>query len=240
MDIKFSPLVYRMQPLLMFACVSLLVIGVGRTPRGAGASGGQPSNNGQGQRPPAPGTVAGADRRAQPPQPANRPARGGDQQQPPPADGAAQGPAISYPFGYAGAFAQYAVVDRPDNVARLIYIQPEAVAGLQSGRPLPEGTTLVIEAYNTSPGPDGRLVPGDLIPFIHVSQKIGGRWRFASFTPAGTRAPRDLPDENPRACADCHSGTRDFVFSRAQLDAFATEQVPQYVVCGKPGRDPCN
>lgn len=227
MNFKFAPLVRSTQPLFMFGFAAVLLIGgIGRTPVGGPAGSGRPPNGAGEQRPPQ--------------LPAARPAR--VPQQPPaaPNNGGAIGRGVDFPAGYAGTFVQYAVVNRPDNISRLLYMQPASLAGVQSGRPLPDGTTLVIEAYNSSPGADGRLVRGDLLPFIHVAEKIGGQWRFASFTPEGARAERSLPDENPRACADCHAGVRDFVFSRVQIDAFATAQVMQSVVCGKPGRDPCN
>jgi hypothetical protein len=149
------------------------------------------------------------------------------------------GGAIAFPAGYANTFALYTVVDRPDNVSRLVYINRESLAALQAGQPLPNGTTLVIEAYNSTLGADGRLVRGALQTFIHVSQKIDGRWRFASFTANGAPADRSLVEERPGECVDCHNDTRDFVFTRPQINAFAASQTTQYLFCGLPGREPC-
>ena len=223
----------------IFVCslmVLLLVSGVAMAQQRGGGGGRPPGGpNGQGQ-PPAP--PVGGDRPAGPPPPPN----GNNVGQPPAPQGggAGRGGAIAFPTNYNSTFSLYAVVDRPDNVSRLLYIRPESLAAMQTGQPLPDGTKLVIEAYQSTVGADGTLVRGDLIPFIHVSEKINGRWRFASFSPAGVASDRTISDENPRTCAGCHDDIRGFVFSRPQLNAFAETQTVQYFYCGEAGREPCN
>lgn len=228
----------KIRPILLCSLVVLLLIS-GVASAQQGGRGGRRGNNGGGQggqqQPPPPNGNGGQGQQPPPPPPG-----GGNGGQGGNGGGNGGGTPLSFPSSYASSFALYAVVDRPDNVSRLLYINPEALAAMQSGQPLPEGTTLVIEGYNSTVGADGKLVRGDLIPFIHVSEKINGRWRFASFSPAGTPSDPSLPDERPRTCAGCHNDVRDFVFSRVQLDGFAATQTVQYFFCGKTGRQPCN
>ena len=235
-----------MRPLLICTLmVVLLMSGVaqaqmpppGPPPNGgAGRPDGPPPNGGgRPGRPDGPPNGGG-----QQPPPPNGNGGGPGGQQPAPNGNGGTGGGLTFPANYASSFLLYAVVDRPDNVTRLLYINADSLAAMQTGQPLPEGTQIVIEAYNATPGDNGRLIAGDMIPFVHMMEQSGGRWRFASFTSAGTPADRSLPDERPRACVDCHNDTRGFVFTRPQLNAFATSGVTQYFFCGETGREPCN
>jgi hypothetical protein len=164
---------------------------------------------------------------------------------------------MTLPADYRTTFVKYAVVDRPDDITRTLYIDPESFAALQRGSPLPNGSRIVIEAFNGTPDADGRLTPGEMIPFIHMAEKRKswrldelhtsakvGDWNFASFESA-TGAPSDpnTPGENLNDCFTCHdssaSPTRDFIFSRRDLDVFASTNKPLYIVCNQPERIPC-
>lgn len=215
---------------------------------GAGRPSGPPPGGGGGGRPdapPPPNGGPGGPGGAQPPFPNENNGAPGGQGGPggpggPGGNGNGGAGGATFPADYASSFLLYAVVDRPDNVTRLLYIDADSLAAMQTGEPLPDGTQLVIEAYSATPGADGRLVAGGMLPLVHVMERVGGQWRFGSFTTAGVPADRSLPDERPRACADCHNDTRGFVFTRPQLNAFATSGVTQYFFCGEAGREPCN
>lgn len=173
-----------------------------------------------------------------------------------PATVALTGP-MTLPADYRTSFIQYAVVDRPDGLTRILYISPESYAALQQGAPLPEGTRIIIEAYAGTEGQDGRLIAGEMQPFIHMAEKRKswrldelhtsakvGDWNFASFEAAtGTEADPNIPGENLNDCFTCHdssaSPTRDFIFTRRNIDVFANTKTPQYIVCNQPERIPC-
>lgn len=164
---------------------------------------------------------------------------------------------MTLPADYRDSFIQYATVDRPDGLTRTLFISPESFAALQSGAPLPNGTRIIIEAFEGTPGETGRLVAGDMLPFIHMAEKRKswrldelhtsakvGDWNFASFE-SDTRVPADpnTPGENLNDCFTCHdssaSPTRDFIFTRRNIDLFASTKTPQYIVCNQPDRIPC-
>jgi hypothetical protein len=164
---------------------------------------------------------------------------------------------MTLPADYRTSFIQYAVVDRPDGVTRTLYISPESYAALQSGAPLPNETRIVIEAFEGTPGENGRLVAGEMVPFIHMAEKREswqldelhtsakvGDWNFASFeSETGVPSDPNILSENLNDCFTCHdssaSATRDFIFTRRTIDVFASTKTSQYIVCNQPERIPC-
>ncbi len=95
----------------------------------------------------------------------------------------------------------------------------------------------------------GHLVPGNLQPEIHVIELRStwliedlaatshvGKWNFASFEGDGARSGEALSD-----CFSCHEGAsrRNFLFTDAQLTAYANTGATQYRYCPRPARVPC-
>ncbi len=165
---------------------------------------------------------------------------------------------VPYPTGYRETFVKYATVDRRDGVVRDLYIHPEALARIVPGRALPQGTIIVIEAYDALRDADGDLVRdasgwlvrGAMHPQIHIAEKrpdwrpedfelaaLSDDWNFGSYAVAtGTRF-----DEQLTACFNCHNATEhaDFTWSLPLLLAFARSGRSQYVYCDLTGRIPC-
>lgn len=159
---------------------------------------------------------------------------------------------------YRQRFVHYATVDRPDARTRRLWINPEALEGLQPGQPLPQGTLLIIEAFEVPSnvlgqpqvGPDGQLVRGDLIPSLHIAEKRPdwtfddlhaasrlGDWNFGAFEPeTGAFQPEGLND-----CFSCHEGASglDFIFSRPLIDRYLQTQRVSHRRCSRPGRLAC-
>lgn len=143
----------------------------------------------------------------------------------------AQTTRVNVPPAYATAFALYDKVDKPDRkIVRFLYLSPNAAGLRAAGRPLPDGTVIVMEdhaaetdaAGNVVTGADGRLVPTSRVTAIAVMEKRAGwgatvpeairngDWDYGAFDGAGQR--RAVPTE---ACFTCHKphGARDFTFS---------------------------
>ena len=165
---------------------------------------------------------------------------------------------VPFPASYRDTFVHYARVDRPDGVTRDLYISPEAVAALQRGLPLPDETTIVIEAHHAALDANGDylrdengwLVKDAPFEMLHVIQKRSGwtdadfesaaragSWNFGSYDPAtGERF-----DESLTACFNCHNGTpqTDFVYSRRLLQRYASTDLMQYFYCNLRARAVC-
>lgn len=143
----------------------------------------------------------------------------------------AQTTRVNVPPAYATGFTLYDKVDKPDRrIVRFLYLSPNAAGLRDAGRPLPDGTVIVMEdhavetdaAGNVVTGADGRLVPTSRITAIAVMEKgagwgatvpeaiRNGDWDYGAFDGSGQR--RAIPTE---ACFACHKphGARDFTFS---------------------------
>ena len=127
-------------------------------------------------------------------------------------------------------------------------------------RTLPEGTLIIMEAYEPKHNADGSVlrdahgqpIPGNLHSIV-VKQEVSnseverlapvsedvrnGNWIYASFDAASGR-PQGL---NQALCHACHARARvsDYVFSLSELLAFPQTEEPQYTVCDRPARQPC-
>jgi hypothetical protein len=140
---------------------------------------------------------------------------------------------IELPADWQQRFIRYTTVDRPDRkIIRNMYVNPEAFAALQAGRPLPYGTLAIMAdqrarvdaAGNPLLDGNGRLIPEPSFIAIAVQQKErgwgegygpelrNGEWEYAVFDPrTGARVERPL-----NACFTCHLQARaqqDFSFS---------------------------
>jgi hypothetical protein len=129
----------------------------------------------------------------------------------------------------------YDVLDQPENKEiRELYVNPEALANLKAGQPLPSGTVLsapTFKAVFNDKGElvkdvNGRLVRGRLDRVVVMEKRTGwgaeypaelrnGEWEYARFGADGTLSPNVKYD----ACFQCHKpkADQDFVFSHSQL-----------------------
>jgi Cytochrome P460 len=138
---------------------------------------------------------------------------------------------ISYPERYQSQFVSLGQIDRYENkTIRRIFINPEAFGAAETGRPLPDGTYLILEVRpaklkaNGDPELDheGRFIPTDAITGINVQQKKrgwgteysplirNGEWEYAVFDIDGK--PR--ANLNTTGCLTCHKPREkeDFTF----------------------------
>lgn len=165
---------------------------------------------------------------------------------------------VPYPANYRASFVRFLTVDRLDATVRDLYINPEALAELRQGRPLPENTIFVIEGYraevdeNGDPvtDPDGRFIKAAPFAMLHVAQRRSnwtdadfpsviraGRWNFGSFDAnTGARFDEDLA-----ACFNCHQAmaNTDFLYTTDHLLRFVRTDQPQYLYCNLRQRVPC-
>lgn len=143
---------------------------------------------------------------------------------------------ISFPQGYE-KWQLYATVDRYDSKQyRELYTSPEAVKAVREGRPIPDGTVLVMAIYSAkvndkgAPQKDGngRFVKDSLSGVTVMEKRKGwgaavpeewrnGDWQYASFHADGK--PNEKANANIKACFVCHKPheKQDFVISLAQL-----------------------
>jgi len=144
---------------------------------------------------------------------------------------------IKFPADYA-KWEKYAVVDRYDNKQyRELYTSPEAVQAVRAGKPIPDGTVIVM-AINAAkvdaqgaPVKDanGRFVKDKLSAVTVMEKRKGsgaavpeewrnGDWQYASFTADGK--PNAEANANIKACFQCHKPHegQDFVISLAKLN----------------------
>ncbi len=133
----------------------------------------------------------------------------------------------------------YGTVDRHDiKQLRELYANPEAVAAIRKGQPLPSGTVLTMVQYKAQvndagaplKGADGKFVKGDLVGYAVMEKRAGwgvdyadskrnGEWEYQAFTP--DRKVNTKADLNTCfACHKPHAG-QDFVISQARLSGTA-------------------
>jgi hypothetical protein len=107
---------------------------------------------------------------------------------------------IAYPSNYKNGVL-YTTVDRHDiKQFRELWGNPEAVAAMKAGRPLPSGSVLTLVQYkaqvdgagNPIKGANGRFVKGDLVAYTVMEKRTGwgteyppelrnGEWEYAVF-----------------------------------------------------------
>ena len=141
---------------------------------------------------------------------------------------------LALPQDYENSYVLYKTLDKRDqdpDVVRVIYVNPEAAAGIRPGTPLPEGTRLVMVDHFAAVSGDGqslldrngRMIPTDQVKQILMSEKRAGfgaeyddelrtgDWEFAAFLGDGSRKP----NVNFERCRECHLQAEvfDFTFS---------------------------
>ncbi len=164
---------------------------------------------------------------------------------------------LALPAGFPAGFTQYATVQRPDGTLRDLYINSAALSSYIGGYTLPNGSILVIAAYNaerTTDGAwltdtDGRYQRGEAFGALHLRAKRpdwpdstfaddtrNGDWNYGSFTTAGEAYPEPLT-----LCFQCHSTaeTPDFTYSFSLLAKYKRTGQVVYSFCDQTGRTPC-
>jgi hypothetical protein len=139
---------------------------------------------------------------------------------------------VAWPEGFETDWVLYNAVDRLDRKrVRFMYVNPKADAAAQPGKPLPDGTVLVMADRNAkvdaSENPvldaEGRLVPeGDFTAIFVMEKQFGwgqgqppdmrnGDWDYAAFKADGTLNPETKTD----GCFACHNNrpAHDFTFT---------------------------
>ena len=166
---------------------------------------------------------------------------------------------MKLPQNYRENFILYTIVDRPDAITRKIYITAPAIDAIRKGEDLPERTQILVEAYDAARNPDGTLqtdaqghfIAGAMQDEIHIAELRSewqiedlaasshlGKWNLDAFE-AGTGTPRH---EVRFDCFSCHNTAypTNFVFTQAQLIAYANTGETQYRYCNQLGRQPCS
>ena len=152
------------------------------------------------------------------------------------ATGGSAGPdKIAFPAGWE-KFVLYNVVDRYDNKQyRELYASTqEAVDAAKAGKPLPDGTVLVLAQYkaqvdaqgNPIKDPKGRFVKGEPVALTVMEKRTGwgteypddfrnGEWEYAAFSLDGKLNTQ----ANYKACFQCHKPHEklDFVISYSSI-----------------------
>jgi plastocyanin len=134
------------------------------------------------------------------------------------------------------SFVLYTTVDRPDNKQyRELYASTQAaVDAMKAGKPLPDGTVLVLIPYkaqvdaqgNPIKDAKGRYVKGERVGVNVMEKRAGwgteypadlrnGEWEYAAFSGDGKLNEK----ANYKACFQCHKPheAQDYVISLASL-----------------------
>ncbi len=165
---------------------------------------------------------------------------------------------MALPQNYRANFDLYAIVDRSDSVTRKLYISHAAVDAVRAGRSFPDGTEIIVEAYNAQLDANGQpmrdaqghLIAGAFDPEIHISE-MRSDWQPADLIPnthtgsfnfdafdfsSGQEHPAGRSD-----CFNCHQSafSTGFVYSLRLIDQYAFTGMTQYFNCPLPDRLPC-
>ncbi len=133
---------------------------------------------------------------------------------------------VKLPENYQAEFVNYMDVDRLDRIrVRKMWVNPEARAAAVAGRPLPDGTILIMEDWaaklddNGEPVFDesGRLIADEPSGHRFVMEKNAAwstaneNWDYAWYQ--GDDLPR--PDASFDGCFSCHANRteRDYTFT---------------------------
>jgi plastocyanin len=142
---------------------------------------------------------------------------------------------IVFPANWA-SYTLYTTVDRPDNKQyRELYAStPAAVEAMKAGKPLPDGTVLVLIPYkaqvdaqgNPIKDAKGRFVKGEWIGVNVMEKRAGwgteypadlrnGEWEYSAFNTEGVFNDK----ANYKACFQCHKPheAQDYVISLASV-----------------------
>lgn len=137
---------------------------------------------------------------------------------------------VAFPEGYQSHFVRYSTIDNEKRKkVRFFYVNPESLENARAGRPLPNGTVLIMEDRKAKLGADGTLLKdkrGRFIPTAEIlnifvqekragwgaeydDTKRNGEWEYAWFDANGQRPTGKTFDR----CFACHK-------ERAESDDF--------------------
>ena len=140
---------------------------------------------------------------------------------------------VTVPENYRATFTKYLTLDMPDNKqVRYAYANPVAVAAAKAGKPLPDGSVIVVEVNSAKldadkkpiVGADGHLVPDQTTGYTAMAREAGWgdavpdllrneNWSYALFN----AAKQQRPGINQAECLACHK-PQDKVSSLFTLD----------------------
>ena len=142
---------------------------------------------------------------------------------------------VAIPADYRTRFTVYRTTDfpAPRNQVRFNYANPTALAAVRAGRPLPDGSFLLVATFsaelgadgNPIKGPDGHFVPKDPVSFTAMAREAGWgdsvpallrneNWNFASF-----RGDRTVNTGSQANCLACHrpQASTSYLFTHKEL-----------------------
>ncbi len=137
---------------------------------------------------------------------------------------------VKFPADYEKA-VKYGVVSNPVNkLYREFYTTREAIAAVQSGKPVPSGTWVVMKSFKSKQdasgaplkGSDGHFVKDELSAYAVMEKRTGwgkeypdnirnGEWEYQAFT----TAKAVNPGAKLQACFECHKpkNSDDYLFT---------------------------
>lgn len=137
---------------------------------------------------------------------------------------------------YDRSLAHYATVSRSDGSFRQMFVNEEAIhrrsaesnATIQPGKPLSDGTLIVMETWYSP----------ENLGTVFVKQKQNGEWQYGSFSP-------DRLNYQMRFSGSCHSchapfPETDFTLTKPLLEAALQTRQVQTAYCDRAGRTPCD
>jgi plastocyanin len=158
---------------------------------------------------------------------------------------------IAYPADFAKRLDLYTIADRYDvKQYRELFASKEALAAARAGRPLPDGSVLVLIQYkaqvdgqgNPLKNDKGRFLKGDLLGYAVMEKRAGwgaeyppdlrnGEWEYAAFSADGKLNEK----ANYKGCFQCHKPheKQDFVISYPQM---ASAGQPVVAMVPPPGK----
>jgi Cytochrome P460 len=152
---------------------------------------------------------------------------------------------MRFPGGFPGSYLLYETVDDADNaVVVKRYANRAAVQAARTGRPLPEGSVIIVATHAAEPDPatnkprhdpGGRLVAGAVRSYAGMESRAGwgaavpealrnGDWQYALF--GADRNATAAMNQSP--CLACHRPVAhdSYVFTLKTLREAATRATP--------------
>jgi cytochrome c553 len=143
--------------------------------------------------------------------------------------------AVTFPENYQATYTKYMTINFPDrNQVRYYYANPVAIEAAKAGKPLPDGSLLLVEVFQAKlgddkkpvTGADGFFVPGALAFYTAMERQAGwgkdipdmlrnDEWQYTVFT----TAKQHRADVNMAECLACHKplDKESYTFTWKQL-----------------------
>ena len=143
---------------------------------------------------------------------------------------------VRFPADYASSFTVYNTVDfpAPRNQVRRSYVNKTGLEAARAGKPLPDGSQILIATFSAALGPDGNpvkgsdghFVPKDPVSFTSMAREAGWgdaipvllrdeNWNFAGFRADGSLNP----GFSQATCLACHNpqASTSYMFTHNEL-----------------------